>query len=59
MNSQLNFVSTESIGNEFQFLMTTYETMFNEEYEYFYRITSDGYLQLAYSFHKSALEIKI
>jgi hypothetical protein len=59
MNSELDFGSTEKIRDEFQFLMTTYETMFNEEYEYFYRITSDGYLQLAYSFHKSALEIKI
>jgi hypothetical protein len=31
MNSQLDFGSTEEIGNEFQFLMTTYETMFDEE----------------------------
>jgi hypothetical protein len=58
MNSQLNFVSTESIGNEFQFLMTTYETLFEEEFDYFYRITSDGYLQLAYTYPKSTLEIK-
>ena len=58
MNSQLDFGSTENIRNEFQFLMTTYETMFEEEFDYFYRITSDGYIQLAYSFHKSKLEIK-
>ena len=59
MNSQLNFVSTESIGNEFQFLMTTYETLFEEEFDYFYRITPDSYLQLTYSYQKSKLEITI
>jgi hypothetical protein len=58
MNSQLDLGSTEEIGNEFQFLMTTYETMFEEEFDYFYRITSDGYIQLAYSYQKSTLEIK-
>jgi len=59
MNSQLNFVSTESNGNEFQFLMTTYETLFEEEFDYFYRITPDSYLQLTYSYQKSKLEITI
>ncbi len=58
MNSELDFGSTEKIRDEFQFLMTTYETPFEEEYDYFYRITSDDYLQLAYSYQKSKLEIK-
>jgi len=58
MNSQLDFGSTENIRNEFQFLMTTYETIFEEEFDYFYRITPDSYLQLAYSYPKSKLEIK-
>lgn len=58
MNSQLDFGSTESIRNEFQFLMTTYETMLEEEFDFFYRITTDGYIQLAYSYQKSNLEIK-
>lgn len=53
MNSQLDFGSTENIRNEFQFLMTTYETMFEEEFDYFYRITSDGYIQIACSYYKS------
>jgi hypothetical protein len=58
MNSQLDLGSTEEIGNEFQFLMTTYETLFEEEFDYFYRITPDDYIQLAYSYQKSTLEIK-
>jgi hypothetical protein len=57
MNSQLNFGSTKNIENEFRFLMTTYETMFDEEFDYFYRITPDGYIQLAYSYYKSELKI--
>jgi hypothetical protein len=58
MNSQLNFGNTAKIKNEFQFLMTTYETLFDEEFDYFYRITPDGYIQLAYSYNKSSLEIR-
>jgi hypothetical protein len=49
MNSQLDFGSIEKIENEFQSLMTTYENMFDEEFDYFYRITPDRYIQLAYS----------
>jgi hypothetical protein len=59
MNSQLDFGSTEKIKNEFQFLMTTYETQFEEEFDFYYRITDDNYLQLAYSYHHSELEIKV
>ena len=36
MNSQLDFGNTAKIKNEFQFLMTTYETQFDEEFDYFY-----------------------
>jgi hypothetical protein len=35
MNSQLDFGSIEKIENEFQSLMTTYENMFDEEFDYF------------------------
>jgi hypothetical protein len=55
MNSQLDFGSIE---NEFQSLMTTYENMFDEEFDYFHRITPNGYIQLAYSYTKRSLEIK-
>ena len=57
MNSKLNFGSTKKIENEFQFLMTTYESIFDEEFDYFYRITIDKYIQLAYSYKKSELKI--
>ncbi|WP_282071396.1 hypothetical protein [Polaribacter atrinae] len=57
MNAELDFGSTTTIKNEFNVLMTTYETMFNIELNYFYRITDDGYMQLAYS-TDDALEIK-
>ena len=59
MNSQLDFGNTAKIKNEFQFLMTTYETLFDEEFDYFYRITDDNYFQLAFSYHNSELEIRV
>ena len=59
MNSQLDFGNTAKIKNEFQFLMTTYETLFDEEFDYFYRITDDNYFQLAFSYHNSELEINV
>ncbi|MCL7765359.1 hypothetical protein MPF19_18205 [Polaribacter sp. Z014] len=58
MNSELDFGSTANIKNEFHFLMTTYETQFDEEFDYFYRITDDGYIQLASSYCNDKLEIK-
>ena len=58
MNSQLDFGNTANIKDEFHFLMTTYETIFEEEFDYFYRITDDGYIQLAYSYNNSKLSIK-
>jgi len=33
--------------------------LFEEEFDYFYRITPDSYLQLTYSYQKSKLEITI
>jgi len=57
MNAELDFGSTETFKNEFNVLMTTYETKFNIELNYFYRITDDDYMQLAYS-TDNVLEIK-
>jgi hypothetical protein len=57
MNSELDFGSTATIKNEFHFLMTTYETQFDEEYDYFYRITDDRYIQLASSYYNYELKI--
>ncbi|MGJ8762053.1 MAG: hypothetical protein ACSHXA_16030 [Polaribacter sp.] len=57
MNSELDFGSTATIKNEFHFLMTTYETQFDEEYDYFYRITDDSYIQLASSYYNDELKI--
>ena len=59
MNSELDFGSTATIKNEFHFLMTTYETLFDEEFDYFYRITDEGYIQLAYSYYNDELQIKV
>ena len=57
MNSKLDFGNTKDISTEFQYLMDTLETMFEEEFKYFYRITDDDYMQLAYVYHAAPLEI--
>lgn len=57
MNSDLDFGDTKNIRDQFHYLMDTLETMFNEEFNYFYRVTDDNYIQLAYSYFKSDLVI--
>lgn len=57
INAKLNFGSTKEIVNEFQYLMTTYETDFEAEFNYYFRITDDNYIQLANSFEKDDLKI--
>lgn len=58
MNSALNFGTTKGIRDQFQPLMDLLVTVFKEEFNYFYRVTDDGYIQLAYSYNGSELEIK-
>lgn len=58
MNSALDFGPTAGIKNEFKYLMTTTETQFDEEFDYYYRITDNDFIQLAYSYYSSPLEIK-
>ena len=57
MNSNLDFGGTTDIENEFQYFMTTYETIFEEEFDFYYRITDDNYIQLANSYEGSELNI--
>lgn len=59
MNSALDFESTAGINNEFNYLMTTTESQFDEELNYYYRITDDDFIQVAYSNYDSPLEIKV
>lgn len=57
MNSDLDFGDTKNIQDQFQYLMATLETMLNEEFQFFYKITDDDFIQLAYSYNESELEI--
>jgi hypothetical protein len=57
MNTKLDFGSTININQEFEYLMTTEETIYEEKFTYYYRITDDKYIQLAYSFNEGELII--
>lgn len=57
MNSELDFGPTKDIHNQFQHFMDTLETMLGEEFNFYYRITDDNFIQLAYSYHDSELKI--
>ena len=57
MNAQLDFGSVKDIKSEFQYLMTTSESDFEVEFNYYFRITDDNYIQLANSFEKENLKI--
>ena len=48
MNSRLDFGDIKTITNEFEYLMDTTETMWEVQFKYFYRITDDNYIQLAF-----------
>lgn len=58
MNSQLDFGSTHEIRDQFRPLMVLLETMYGVEFGYYYRLTDDGYLQLASSHNGETLDIK-
>lgn len=58
MNSDLDFGTTKGISDQFHPLMDLLITMLQEEFNFFYRITEDGYIQVAYSYLDSELEIK-
>lgn len=49
MNSSLNLGDISSITHEFQYFLETTETMWDEDFKYFYRVTDDNYIQLGYS----------
>jgi len=57
MNSRLDFGDTKDIVNEFHYLMDTTETMWEVEFKYFYRITDDNYIQLAYRMDGGELQL--
>lgn len=58
MNSDLDFGNTDGIEDQFYPLIDVLATMLNEEFNYFYRITDDNYIQMAYSYCGSQIEIK-
>lgn len=57
MNSKLDFGDTKDIITEFIYLMDTTESLWDAEFRYFYRITDDKYIQLAYSLEGGDLKI--
>ena len=57
MNSRLDFGDTKDIVNEFQYLMDNTEFMWDAEFKYFYRITDDNYIQLAYRLNGGELQL--
>lgn len=57
MNSDLDFGPTQAIRNEFHYLIETIETIFDAEIKYYYRITDDGYILLAYTMFEDDLKI--
>lgn len=58
MNSDLNFGNTDGIEDQFHPAFDLLLTMFREEFNFFYRITDDNYMQVAYSYSGGELEIK-
>jgi hypothetical protein len=57
MNSKIDFGDASSIVHEFEYLITTTETMWDIVIKYFYRVTDDKYIQLAYTQDDSELKI--
>ena len=56
MNSSIDFGNVSSIINEFEYLMDTTETMWVIDIKYFYRITDDNYIQIAYEMDGGELQ---
>ncbi len=57
MNSSLDFGDTKDIQDQFHYFIDTLETPLNEEFKFFYRVIDDNFIQLAYSYNESELEI--
>jgi len=57
MNSRLDFGDIKTITNEFEYLMDTTETMWEVQFKYFYRITDDNYIQLAFKMDGGELKL--
>ncbi len=57
MNPRLYFGSCESIIDEFEYLMDTLEIMGDIDFKYFYRVTDDNYIQLAYRMDGGEMEL--
>ena len=57
MNSDLDFGNTDGIVEQFHPLMNLLVTIFDEEFNYFYRLTDDNYIQIAYSYSGSPIKI--
>ncbi len=57
MNASLDFGSCDSITHEFEYLMDTSETMWDVNMTYFYRVTDDKYIQLAFKMNGGSLRI--
>ena len=57
MNSRQVFGHTKNIIDEFQYFMDNTEFMWEAEFKYFYRITDDNYIQLAYRLNGGELQL--
>jgi hypothetical protein len=57
MNSNKEFGDIKNLIDEFQYLMDTLEIMGDIDFKYFYRVTDDNYIQLAYKMDGGELEI--
>ncbi|GAA4270442.1 hypothetical protein [Hyunsoonleella aestuarii] len=57
MSSKQDFGDIKNLIDEFQYLMDTLEIMGDIDFKYFYRVTEDNYIQLAYKMDKSELEL--
>jgi len=57
MSSRQEFGDTKDIIDEFEYLMDTLEIMGDIDFKYFYRVTDDNYIQLAYKMDRRELEL--
>ena len=57
MNSSLDFGDTKDIADEFHYLIDTVEFWLEFDVKYFYRITDDNYIQLAYKMDGNELQL--
>ena len=57
MSSCQEFGDIKNLIVEFQYLMDTLEIMGDIDFKYFYRVTDDNYIQLAYKMDKREMEL--